>query len=131
MARNRASAKKAGTSFETLIAGAFARWVDDRIERRAKQGALDKGDISGVRHLGKRIVVECKNTSKMSLASWVGEAEVERINDGALAGIVVSKRHGKGKAMDQWVHMTFGDFIALLTGNRDHLEEGIVDGEEE
>jgi len=51
MNRNRASAKKAGTAFETLVAGFLAeRLGDDRIERRTKNGAKDRGDIAGVRH---------------------------------------------------------------------------------
>lgn len=50
MNRNRASAKKAGTAFETLVAGFLAeRLGDDRIERRTKNGAKDRGDIAGVR----------------------------------------------------------------------------------
>ncbi len=48
MNRNRASAKKAGTAFETLVAGFLAeRLGDDRIERRTKNGAKDRGDIAG------------------------------------------------------------------------------------
>ena len=50
MTRNRASARKAGASFESLIAGYFAAYVDDRIERRTKNGSKDRGDVSGLRH---------------------------------------------------------------------------------
>lgn len=123
MARSRKSAKAAGTAFETLIAGYLNQHVDDRIERRAKTGAQDRGDIGGVRHMGGRVIIECKNTSKISLGTWATEAEIERGNDDALAGIIAHKRHGKGKPEDQWITMTLGDLVALLTGNRDHLEE--------
>jgi hypothetical protein len=54
----------------------------------------------------------------MNLAGWVAEAETERVNDGALAGVVVHKRRGKGHAGDQYVTMTLNDFVALLTGTR-------------
>ena len=90
MTRTRASAKKAGTSFETLIAGYLAQHVDDRIERRTKSGAKDRGDIGGLRHHGHRLVLECKNTAKTLLGPWATEAEVERGNDDALAGLIVT-----------------------------------------
>lgn len=107
-----------GSSFERLIADALALHVDDRIDRRVKNGQKDRGDIGGLRVHGKRAVIECKNTTRMNLAGWIGEAEVERGNDDALAGLVVHKRKGKGKALDQYVTLTLRDLIALLTGER-------------
>lgn len=123
MTRTRASAKKAGTWMETLVAGYLAKHVDDRIERRTRNGGKDRGDISGLRHMGGRVVLECKNTTKTSLGPWAAEAEIERGNDDALAGAIVHKRVGKGQPADQWVTMTLADFTALLTGNRDHIEK--------
>ena len=121
MSRTRASAKKAGTSFETLVASYLAQHVDDRIERRRLSGRGDRGDISGLRHMGGRIVVECKNTSRINLSAWAAEADTERGNDDATAALVVHKRHGKGHPADQWVTLTLGDLVALLTGSRQHL----------
>lgn len=118
MVRNRASAKKAGSAFEKQIAEYLATHVDDRIERRARNGINDRGDITGLRHLGQRIVVECKNTSRMNLAGWAEEAETERGNDDAGVAIIAHKRHGKGQAADQWVTMTLRDLVSLLTGER-------------
>jgi hypothetical protein len=57
--RNRASPGKAGSAFETLVSNYLAATVDDRIERRARNGSKDRGDVSGFRHMGERIVVEC------------------------------------------------------------------------
>ena len=122
MARSRASAKSAGTAFERQVADYLAEHVDDRIDRRVKTGAKDRGDIAGVRFMGKRVVIECKNTSKIALGPWAAETEVERGNDDALVGVIAHKRHGKGRAEDQWVTMTLGDFAALLTGDRSHIE---------
>lgn len=123
MSRTRASAKAAGTRFERQVADYLAHGLDDdRIDRRVKAGAKDRGDIGGVRHLGARVVVECKNTSRLEVGPWLTEAEVERVNDAATAGLVVAKRHGKGAPADQLVLMTLGDLVALLNGNRDHLE---------
>jgi len=123
MTRTRASAKKAGSSFERSTADYLAAVVDDRIDRRVKNGAKDRGDVGGVRIHGKRIVLECKNTAKTSLGTWANEAEIERGKDDALMAAIVHKRHGKGRPADQWVTMTLADFAALLTGNRDHINQ--------
>jgi hypothetical protein len=119
MTRNRASAKKAGASFEKVIANFLADHVDERIERRARNGSNDRGDISGVRTIhGDRVVIECKNTTRLDLAGWTTEADLERGNDDAMVGLVVSKRHGKSDPALQWVHMTLADLVALLCGDR-------------
>lgn len=119
MGRSRASAKAAGSRFERQIADTLAEHVDDRIDRRVKTGAKDKGDIANVRHVnGGRIVVECKDVATMSIGTWVKEAEVERINDDALAGLVAHKRRGVADPLDQYITHTVRDLIALLTGVR-------------
>ena len=121
MTRTRASAKAAGTRFESLVVAYLATHVDDRIERRRLNGNRDRGDISGLRHMGGRVVVECKDTARINLAGWAAEAEIARGNDDAVAGVIISKRHGKGDAADQWVTMTLRDFVALINGTRDHV----------
>lgn len=107
-----------GSSFERLTADYLASNGFPFADRRVKSGAKDKGDIGGVHVNGERLVIECKNTSKISLGTWAAEAEVERVNDGALAGMILHKRHGKGKAGDQWVTMSLADLVAILTGKR-------------
>ena len=121
MTRSRKSAREAGTKFERLVADYLAAWVDDRIDRRVKNGPKDRGDIGGLRHGGERVVIECKNTSRTDLATWAAEAEIQRGNDDALAGLIVHKRHGHALPEDQWVTLTLGDLVALLTVRRDHL----------
>lgn len=116
MTRTRASAKAAGSSFERLVADYLAANLDDRIDRRVKTGAKDKGDISGLRAFGHRIVVEVKNVSRDGLPGWVDEAQVEAGNDDAAFGVVIHKRRGKGLPADQFVTMRLEDFAALLTG---------------
>jgi hypothetical protein len=118
MTRTRASAKAAGARFERTTADYLAEHVDDRIDRRVKTGAKDRGDIGGVRHMGGRVVIECKNAARLELGSWLGEAEVERGNDDALAGVVVHKRHGNADPGAQIVSMTLRDLVAILTGTR-------------
>jgi hypothetical protein len=118
MTRTRASAKKAGSSFERSIADCLAEHVDDRIDRRVRNGAKDRGDIAGVRLHGQRLVLECKNTSRINLGGWMAETDAERGNDDALAGLIVHKRHGKGDPLDQWVTLTVRELVAILKAQR-------------
>lgn len=119
MARSRKSAKAAGAKFERTVADYLAAHVDDRIDRRVKTGAKDRGDIAGVRHMGHRVVIEVKDYGgQIKAAEWTAEAQVEAGNDDALVGVVVAKRRGVADAGRQWVVMELDDLVALLTGER-------------
>jgi len=118
-ARNHRSARAAGSRFERTIADYLAAVLDDdRIDRRPKAGAKDRGDIGGLRVHGQRIVVECKDTARISLPAWMKEAHIEAGNDDALVGVVISKRHGVGDPGRQWVHMELRDLVSLITGQQ-------------
>lgn len=121
MTRNRASAKKAGSSFERLVADYLAqRLNDDRIDRRVKTGNKDRGDVGGVRTIrGGRVTIECKSVSRDNLPLWIREAEIERQNDDAVIGVVCHKRWGSAKAADQYVTLTLEQFALLLEGGPD------------
>jgi hypothetical protein len=118
--RNRATAKKAGSAFESQVAEFLSfRLADDRIERRVKHGSKDTGDIGGVRTLnGGRVVIEAKNTARDNLPAWIREAEIERGNDDAVIGVVAHKKHGTGNPADQYISMTLETFAVLLEGGR-------------
>jgi hypothetical protein len=119
VSRNRASAKAAGAKFERDVADWLAAHVDDRIDRRVKTGAKDKGDIAGIRHMGARVVLEAKDYGGRYLVGpWLTETDIERGNDDALIGAVVAKRRGTTDPGDQVVFMTLRDLAALLTGER-------------
>ena len=119
MTRTRASAKAAGTNFETLIATYLATHVDDRIERRRLTGANDRGDLTGFRYGGQRVVVECKDYGgRYLVGTWLAKAETERRNDDAGVGLVVAKRRGTRKPGEQVVFMTLADLVSLITGAR-------------
>lgn len=134
MSRTRASAKAAGSRFERSVADylniTLAKLIGfpQNVDRRVRTGAKDRGDIGGVwrRALGndgeylddQRIVIECKDTSRVNLAGWARETEIERGNDDALAGVIVHKRHGVADPARQWVTMELAEFVALLTGER-------------
>jgi hypothetical protein len=119
MTRSRASAKAAGTRFESSIAAYLAEHVDDRIERRTKTGAKDRGDIGGLRAMGNRVVVEAKDYGgRYQIGPWLTETETERVNDDAHVGLVVAKRRGTQDPGDQVVICTLRDLVALFTGER-------------
>lgn len=110
-------AQRKGSAFEKTIADYLAiQLEDDRIERRVTNGAKDRGDIGGVRLNGHRVVIECKNQNRLSLAEWVDEAKVEAGNDDAILGAVVHKRRGTAKPGEQYVTMTVDDLVTLLLG---------------
>lgn len=119
MTRSRTTARKAGTTFERIIADYLNEHVDDRIDRRPRMGSKDRGDIAGVRTFkGRRVVIECKDVATLSLGTWYTEADRERGNDDADVAIVIHKRVRKGQAADQWVTMTLADLVVLLTGEK-------------
>jgi hypothetical protein len=115
--RSRATAKQAGSAFERLIADRLNVTVDDRIDRRVKTGATDKGDIAGVRLPdGRRVVIETKDHGgRYLVGEWLREAEAERVNDGAAIAMVVAKRRGTTNPDEQVVFMTLRDVITLIT----------------
>ena len=79
-------------------------------ERRAKTGAKDKGDITGV---NPYLVVECKNEARIDLAGYMAEVEAETANADALIGVAWVKRRNKG--IDRsYIVMEPGIFLRLL-----------------
>lgn len=109
--------KAKGTSFERLVAdGLAAALNDDRIDRAPLRGTGDRGDIAGLRSPFGKVAVECKAVARMDLSGWVAEAETERGNADAIAGVVIHKRKGKGRFADQYVTMRVADFLALGWG---------------
>ncbi len=103
--------KQKGTAFETLVVSFMRDWWPGA-ERRAMQGALDKGDL--LLPGEERFVCELKNVARMDLAGWAKEAEVEAINAGAKWGVVIHKRKGRGQPGDQWVTMSLATFCDLV-----------------
>jgi hypothetical protein len=109
-----------GTTFESMCARYLADCLGEPIERRAKCGSADRGDLAGIYLHGKRVVAECKNCARTELAKWVREAEVERVNDNASYGVVFHKRRGFGERNmgGTYVTMTLRDFAEILKENR-------------
>lgn len=120
MSRTLASAKKAGATFERQVADYLKEALGNpAIDRRVKTGAKDKGDIAGLLTTwGARLVMECKNVKRDALPAWIREAETERDNDGALAGVVCHKKHGTARTGESYVTMTLEAFSLLLAGKK-------------
>lgn len=130
MARNRQSAKKAGTSFERLMADYLSSALgDSEIDRQVKTGARDVGDIRGVFLHGKRVTIECKEYGgRHKLPEWLEEAEVECSNADSEYAVVIWKRKGTTDPAEQYVTMTAETFAAMCCGGHD-LMFGEEDGE--
>lgn len=110
MSRNRNSAKKAGTSWETAIVKALidGGWV--HAERRRLSGSRDRGDIAGV----PGVVIEAKNTKAIDLAGAVNEAITEGVNANAAVAVAWIKRRGYSNANGGYVVMDGRQFMQLL-----------------
>ena len=72
MTRSRKTAREAGTKFERLIADWLkVRLNNDNIDRRTRNGRLDRGDIGQVRAaLGGRVVLELKDPATTFPGGW-------------------------------------------------------------
>lgn len=110
MTRNRQSAKKAGTAWESEICRALveAGWI--WAERRRLGGQYDKGDVAGL----PGIVIEAKNEKGLNVGKNLNEAHAEMKNAGAEYGVAWLKRVGKPSALDGYVVMDGETFIRLL-----------------
>lgn len=106
-------AKQKGTSYETEVVR-FLQSQGFTVERRAMNGARDRGDITGL----PGQIVECKNHQTLQLGAWCTEAEREAATDGHDHWVVVHKRRMKSVAesyvtMPLWL---WAEMMAALNG---------------
>jgi hypothetical protein len=99
-----------GTAWESAIVDYLRANGAPHAERRAMNGAKDRGDLAGL----PGVVCEAKSAARLELGSWLAEAEAERDNDGAAIGFVWAKRRGKTSAGDGYVIMSGATLVALL-----------------
>ena len=76
-----------GTRWESRLV-AYLLPLFPRVERRAKSGNKDRGDIAGI----DGWCIEAKNCRAVNLAGWIDEARVEAVNAGAKYYAVVFPR---------------------------------------
>lgn len=108
--RSRATARQAGTAWETAIVKALIANGWPHAERRRLSGARDRGDIAGV----PGICIEAKNTTQLAVAAAVDEANVEALNANVPVGVAWFKRKGKTSPLDGYVLMSGDTFLRLL-----------------
>lgn len=102
--------RRIGTAWESQIVDFLRLRGWPHVERRALNGAKDRGDVAGI----PGVVIEAKAAARHELAAWLDEANVERDNDGADLGVVWVKRRGKGTPGDAFVVMDGATFAGLL-----------------
>lgn len=110
MSRSRRTAKQAGTSWESAIRDYLIARGWPHAERRARTGARDQGDITGV--IG--VCIEAKNTNRIELASFLDQAMEEGVHAGADVSAAWIKRRGKTSPESGYVLMDGATFTRLL-----------------
>ena len=120
MTRSRKSAREAGSKHNHSVAKYLAENGHPYALKAPAWGANDKGDVTNVFTAGgERIAVEAKDYGgRYEVGPWLREAEAERVNYHAIAGIVVAKRRGTTDPGDQVVITTLRDLVAILTETR-------------
>lgn len=118
-----------GTFAETVVVNYLRDNGFPYAERRTLKGAKDRGDVAGCP--GLCFEVKYAGVS-MKIGTWLGETDVESLNDSADYGILVVKPLGLGeRSVASWYAiMTSGYFNKLAQAVR-FLDEGpiILDGE--
>ena len=102
--------RQKGTAWEVRIVEYLRTHGAPHAERRALNGAKDRGDVAGI----PGVVIEAKNEKTMSLAGWVDEAEAEAVNARAELAVVWHHRRGKASPGQAYVTMTGETFAHLL-----------------
>ena len=105
-------AKAKGTAAETAIVNYLRENGRPHVERRALNGALDKGDIAGI----PGVVIEVKDhkVSSLSFPAYVDEATAERDNANADIGFAWVKRRGTTDPAKWIVAMDGTTLVRLL-----------------
>jgi hypothetical protein len=102
--------KARGTAWESRVVAYLQGCGWPHVERRALNGAKDRGDIAGI----PGVVIEAKSAATFRLAEWLDEATIEAANDGADIGVVWFKRKGKTDVGAGYVLMSGETFADLL-----------------
>ena len=91
---------------------ASKRWlIEEGIEAHDQKthGAFDLGDLEV-----PKVTLECKNDKSYALATWVGELEAERLNNGHDYAFILAHRKGKAHPRDAYVITTGRLWIPVL-----------------
>lgn len=104
--------KQKGTAAETAVVKHLEAAGWPYVERRALNGALDRGDIAGI----PGVCLEVKAHATYAIPAWLKELETEVANDRAAHGILIVKPRGVGASRvgDWWAISTLDAHVALL-----------------
>lgn len=105
---NRAKAK--GTLAERAVVEYLRANGFPDAERRALEGANDRGDIAGLPYT----VLEVKNHAALDLAGWLNELMREIDNDNAEYGAVIAKRRGHTNPSQWYAIMPVEMLVKML-----------------
>ena len=105
-------AKAKGTAAETAVVKYLIDNGFPYAERRALNGAIDLGDITGT----PALAWEVKNHKTYKIPAWLKETESEKINAKADFGILVVKPIGVGtnNTANWWAILSLEDITNLL-----------------
>lgn len=102
--------KAKGTTFETQVVDYLKEKGFGNAYRPATSGALDSGDINGIKAPHRQSIIQCKNHKTFHLSGWLNDAVTQaamtKVGGNALP-VVVFKRPGVGTK-------TLGNTYALL-----------------
>lgn len=114
-------AKKKGTQFESSCVNYLRAIAGVEVTREALHGNRDEGDLRMVAH-GRRFACECKCVERVTprtMAEFRLQTTVEAANAGAVGGILLQWRQGKGYRWDASPDgeraKSFGDNMAHMT----------------
>jgi hypothetical protein len=102
--------KDKGTAWESRVVEHLRLWGWPHAERRALNGNLDKGDVSGL----PGVCIEAKAQTRLEIPAWLRELDAEVLNSAASVGFLWIKQRGKTGAHDGIVVMRPDQALSLL-----------------
>jgi hypothetical protein len=109
--------KQIGTAGETAVVRHAQPNGFPGAERLALHGTLDEGDATLCPGVGVEVKSgkAAEQASDAQIATWLAEAELERVNRGADVMLLVTKRKGKGAASagQWWAHLAGWAYVML------------------
>jgi hypothetical protein len=114
-----------GTAAETAVVKVLRANGFGQAERRPLHGAQDWGDIYGTPGIAWEVkggeAGKAAHGRPTLLASFLAQAEAERINSSSDIGILVLARKGFPRADQWWAVVQLGQFLEIGTGDSVHF----------
>ena len=105
-----------GSAWETAVAE-YLKEEFPMVERRVKNGRLDRGDIAGI----PNVVIECKAERTIDIPGYLGELALEMENADAPFGFVFVKNR-RHSTEDGYALLSISKAVDLLaTLKENHL----------